>query len=64
MIADFTQKTQLLHSVKVGFFVGFYSKRLLTRMVLKTIMKLNANVAYEMEFNSKLVPKNSAAGDL
>lgn len=64
MIADFIQKTRLLQHVKVGFFVGFYSKRLLTRMVLKTIMELNANVTYEMEFNSKLVPKNSVAGDL
>ena len=64
MIANFTQKTQLLHSVKVGFFVGFYSKRLLTRMALKTIMNQNANTMVELEFNSKLVKKNSAAGDL
>lgn len=53
MIADFIQKNRLLQDVKVGFFVGFYSKRLLTRMVLKTIMELNANITYEMEFNSK-----------
>lgn len=64
MIANFTQKTQLLHPVKVGFFVGFYSKRLLTRMALKTIMKQNANMMHNLELNSKLVPKNSAAGDL
>lgn len=64
MIANFTQKIQLLQNVKVGFFVGFYSKRLLTRMALKTIMKQNANTIVGLEFNSKLVPKNSAAGDL
>ena len=64
MIANFIQKTQLLHPVKVGFFVGFYSKRLLTRTTLKTIMKQNAKTTDKMEFNSKLVPKNSAAGDL
>ena len=64
MIANFIQKTQLLQDVKVGFFVGFYSKRLLTKMALKTIMKQNANITKGMEFYSKLVPKNSAAGDL
>ena len=64
MIANFIQKTRLLQDVKVGFFVGFYSKRLLTKMALKTIMKQNANITEGMEFYSKLVPKNSAAGDL
>ena len=35
----FTQKNRLLQDVKVGFFVSFYGKRLLTKMVQKTIMK-------------------------
>ena len=53
----FTQKTRLLQDVKVGFFVSFYGKRLLTKMVQKTIMKLNADKVKIVEFCSNQVSK-------